>query len=80
MAGEQCRGGAQICDTRRGNYASVVAYEHQIVQAPQGAEEDLRDNMNTLEQALNAIEATTTELTRIQDLQALAEKQNIARR
>ena len=36
--------------------------------------------MNTLEQALNAIEATTTELTRIQDLQALAEKQNIARR
>ena len=58
----------------------MVAYEHQIVQAPQGAEEDLRDNMNTLEQALNAIEATTTELTRIQDLQALAEKQNIARR
>ncbi len=42
--------------------------------------ENLRDNMSTLELALNMLaEATTTELTRVQNPQGLAENQVVAR-
>ena len=42
--------------------------------------ENLRDNMSTLELALNMLaEATTTELTKVQNPQGLAENQKIAR-
>lgn len=41
--------------------------------------ENLRDNMSTLELALNMLaEATTTELTRAQNPQGLAENQKVA--
>ena len=42
--------------------------------------ENLRDNMSTLELALNMLaEATTTELTRTQNLQGLTQNQAVAR-
>ena len=42
--------------------------------------ENLRDNMSTLELALNMLaEATTTELTKVQNPQGLAENQTVAR-
>lgn len=42
--------------------------------------ENLRDNMSTLELALNMLaEATTTELTRTQNPQGLTQNQSVAR-
>ena len=43
--------------------------------------ENLRDNMSTLELALNMLaEATTTELTRVENPQGLKENQDVSRR